>query len=87
MFGSPTIPDDEREGQHGTIYFADIFRNSPFLNIILDPIFIFDLDNFGGIGFGMGIKGAALATVISQSIVFSIFIYMLFVKEHAYITF
>ena len=57
------------------------------LNIILDPIFIFDLDNFGGIGFGMGIKGAALATVISQSIVFSIFIYMLFVKEHAYITF
>ncbi len=57
------------------------------LNIILDPIFIFDLDNFGGIGFGMGIKGAAFATVISQSIVFSIFIYMLFVKEHAYITF
>ena len=57
------------------------------LNIILDPIFIFDLDNFGGIGLGMGIKGAALATVISQSIVFSIFIYMLFVKEHAYITF
>jgi len=57
------------------------------LNIILDPIFIFDLDNFGGIGFGMGIKGAAVATVISQCIVFSVFIYMLFVKEHAYITF
>ena len=57
------------------------------LNIILDPIFIFDLENFGGIGFGMGIKGAALATVISQCIVFSIFVYMLFVKEHAYITF
>ena len=37
MFGSPTIPDDKREGQHGTIYFADIFRNSPFLNMILDP--------------------------------------------------
>ena len=57
------------------------------LNIILDPIFIFDLDNFGGIGFGLGIKGAAMATVISQCIVFSVFIYMLFVKEHAYITF
>jgi putative MATE family efflux protein len=57
------------------------------LNIILDPIFIFDLDNFGGIGFGMGIKGAAVATVICQCIVFSVFIYMLFVKEHAYITF
>ncbi|MAR35696.1 MAG: hypothetical protein CMG19_02645 [Candidatus Marinimicrobia bacterium] len=57
------------------------------LNIILDPLFIFDLDNFGGIGFGMGVKGAAIATVISQCIVFFIFIYMLFVKEHAYITF
>ena len=57
------------------------------LNIILDPIFIFDLDNFGGMGFGLGIKGAAIATVISQCIVFSVFIYMLFVKEHAYITF
>tara|TARA_B100001250_G_scaffold120885_1_gene102611 strand:+ start:441 stop:1832 length:1392 start_codon:yes stop_codon:yes gene_type:complete len=57
------------------------------LNIILDPLFIFDLDNFGGIGFGMGVKGAAMATVISQCIVFFVFIYMLFVKEHAYITF
>jgi len=32
---------------------------SAILNIILDPIFIF--------GFGMGVKGAALATVISQA--------------------
>ena len=46
------------------------------LNIILDPIFIFNLDNYGGIGFGMGVKGAALATVISQSIVFCVFIYL-----------
>ena len=57
------------------------------LNIFLDPIFIFDLDNYGGIGLGMGVKGAALATVISQLIVFIIFIYMLFIKKHAYITF
>jgi putative MATE family efflux protein len=57
------------------------------LNIILDPIFIFDLDAYGGIGFGMGVKGAAMATVICQFIVFIIFIYMLFVKKHAYITF
>ena len=57
------------------------------LNIILDPIFIFDLNNYGGFGLGMGVKGAALATVISQLIVFIIFIYMLFIKEHAYITF
>jgi putative MATE family efflux protein len=49
------------------------------LNIILDPIFIF--------GFKMGVAGAAIATVISQSIVFIIFVYLLFIKEHAYITF
>ena len=56
------------------------------LNIILDPIFIFELENYGGIGFGLGIKGAALATVVCQAIVFLIFVYMLFVKKHAYIT-
>ena len=57
------------------------------LNIILDPIFIFDLEDYGNFGLGMGVKGAALATVVSQLSVFLIFIYMLFVKEHAYITF
>ena len=57
------------------------------LNIILDPIFIFTLEDYGNFGLGMGVKGAAMATVISQLIVFIIFIYMLFVKEHAYITF
>lgn len=34
------------------------------LNIILDPIFIFDW------GFGMGVRGAAIATVISQIVAF-----------------
>ena len=34
------------------------------LNIILDPIFIFELEEYGGIGFGIGVKGAAMATVI-----------------------
>ena len=57
------------------------------LNIILDPIFIFELEEYGGIGFGMGVKGAAMATVICQTLVFIIFIYMLFVKKHAYVTF
>ncbi len=57
------------------------------LNTILDPIFIFKLENYGNIGFGMGVKGAAMATVFSQLIVFLIFIYMLFIKDHAYITF
>ena len=47
------------------------------LNIILDPIFIFELEDYGGIGLGMGVEGAALARVLSQTIVFSIFVYML----------
>jgi len=34
------------------------------LNILLDPIFIFDF------GFGLGVKGAAIATIISQIIAF-----------------
>jgi putative MATE family efflux protein len=49
------------------------------LNIILDPIFIFTL--------GYGVGGAAMASAISQLIVFVIFVYMLFVKEHTYIRF
>ena len=49
------------------------------LNIILDPIFIFTL-NFG-------VSGAAWATTISQMIIFIIFIYMLFFKDHAYVQF
>ena len=49
------------------------------LYIILDPIFIFTL--------GYGVGGAAMASAISQLIVFLIFVYMLFVKEHAYIRF
>lgn len=47
------------------------------LNLIMDPFFIFDEMNlFGGAitlhGFGYGIKGAALATIISQIISFSL---------------
>ena len=57
------------------------------LNIILDPIFIFELESYGGFGFGLGIAGAAMATVISQVIVFFVFVYMLFFKDHSYITF
>ena len=57
------------------------------LNVILDPIFIFNLEKYGGFGLGMGVEGAALASVVSQTIVFSIFVYMLFWKEHAYVSF
>jgi putative MATE family efflux protein len=52
---------------------------SSLLNIILDPIFIFDTIPFTNIpGFGLGITGAAIATVISQSIAFLIGFYILF---------
>ena len=47
------------------------------INIFLDPIFIYNYS----------IKGAAIATLISQLIVCLIFIYMLFFKKHSYITF
>jgi len=49
------------------------------LNIILDPIFIFV--------FGFGVAGAAIATVISQATVFSIFIYIFLIKKDTYVTF
>ncbi|WBW97154.1 MATE family efflux transporter [Oceanirhabdus sp. W0125-5] len=46
---------------------------SAFLNIILDPIFIFDVIPGTSIpGFGLGVFGAALATVISITISFLI---------------
>ena len=57
------------------------------LNVILDPIFIFNLERYGGFGLGLGVEGAALASVVSQTVVFLIFVYMLFFKEHAYINF
>ncbi len=56
-----------------------ISATGTILNIILDPIFIFVL--------GYGVPGAAIATVISQVIVFSIFIYIFLIKEHTYVTF
>ena len=49
------------------------------LNIVLDPIFIFALD--------MGVEGAALATVLSQALAALAFVYLLFFKKHAYVTF
>ena len=49
------------------------------MNIILDPIFMFKLE--------MGVKGAAVATIVSQTVVFLVFVYMLFVKKDAYVNF
>ena len=46
------------------------------INLILDPILIYYF----------AIKGAALATVISQIVVFTIFIYLMIFKKHNYIS-
>jgi len=66
-------------GEGDTKFPMTVAAFGTVLNIILDPIFIFTL--------GLGVAGAAWATAISQIIVFIIFVYMLFVKEHSYITF
>ncbi len=52
---------------------------SSFANILLDPIFIFKTIPFIGLpGLGMGISGAAWATVICQTASFFIGLYILF---------
>jgi len=43
------------------------------LNVLLDPLFIFV--------FGMGIKGAAIATLLSQAVSFSILLYAFLTKQ------
>lgn len=62
-----------------------IMAVSAFLNIILDPIFMFDKVPFIGIpGFGFGVFGAAVATVISITISF-IFGFWIFLSGRTYI--
>lgn len=54
-----------------TIYTMYTQGIGAIINIILDPVFIFEKGN--GIGlFGMGVKGAAVATVIGQIVAFII---------------
>lgn len=50
-----------------------------FLNLILDPIFIFYLQ--------YGVRGAALATVISQLVMLIAYLFIIFIKKSTYITF
>lgn len=52
---------------------------STVLNVALDPIFIFTL--------GMGVAGAALATVVSQAAAAVAFFYLLFVRRRTYVEF
>ncbi len=49
------------------------------VNMLLDPLFIFSL--------GMGVRGAALATVISQALVLVAFIGYVFVRKGTYVQF
>ncbi|KUO69856.1 MAG: hypothetical protein APF77_17690 [Clostridia bacterium BRH_c25] len=55
-----------------------IMALSGVLNMILDPIMIFEVVPFIGIrGMGLGIMGAAYATVISQTLAFAVGLYIL----------
>lgn len=55
-----------------------IMALSGVLNMILDPIMIFDVIPYIGIrGMGLGIAGAAYATVISQAMAFAVGLYIL----------
>lgn len=66
----------------GNMIFPMLFMlTGAITNIILDPIFIFD--SFWGIkGFGLGVKGAAIATVIGQILSMIFALIVLFVKKH-----
>lgn len=66
----------------GNMIFPMLFMlTGAITNIILDPIFIFD--SFMGIkGLGMGVKGAAMATVIAQIVSMIFAVIVLFCKKH-----
>ena len=63
-------------GEGDTLMPMKVLGLGTVINLILDPPLIFLFD----------IKGAAIATVISQIIVFIIFIYLTIFKNHAYIS-
>lgn len=70
----------------GKAFFSMIALTSGgIINLFLDPIFIFDEMSFIGLplkGFGMGISGAAVATLISQLISFSVLL-SFFIRKKA----
>ena len=63
-------------GEGDNIMPMKVLGLGTLINLILDPFFIYYF----------AIKGAALATVLSQAIVFSIFIYLMIVKDRTYIS-
>lgn len=65
------------EGDVNRAMYAMLF--GAILNIILDPIFIFT--------FGLGVAGAAYATVISMAITAVILVYWLFFRKDTYVSF
>jgi len=65
------------EGDANRAMYAMMFGAG--LNIILDPIFIFTL--------GLGVAGAAYATIISLAITSVILVYWLFFRKDTYVTF
>ena len=65
------------EGDAKRAMYAMMF--GAFLNIILDPIFIYTLQ--------MGVTGAAIATVLSMFITTLILIYWLFFRKDTYVSF
>lgn len=76
MCASFVLNNDLRS--EGKAFFSMIaLTTGGILNLIMDPFFIFeDMNLFGGAvtlhGLGLGIKGAALATIISQIISFTL---------------
>lgn len=66
-------------GEGDTMRPMVILGSGMVLNLIFDPIFIFGLD--------MGVRGAAMATLISQVIVFVVFIYVIFHRKSTFVEF
>jgi len=66
-------------GEGDTVTPIRYLVTGTILNIILDPIFIFT--------FNLGVKGAALATILSQFLAMVLFINYLFHREKSYIQF
>jgi len=64
-------------GEGDNVFPMKVLGIGTILNIVLDYPFIKYY----------GIKGAAAATIISQGLVFAIFVYYLIIKHHSYITF